>query len=133
MASNRLKIILGKLGLDAHDNGLRIITKWLRDAGHEVVYLGLYNNPKGMVRAALEEHAQVIGLSFLGGGHMAHVRQLIDHMREEKMEDLKVLVGGVIPPDEVEKLKNMGVAAVFTPGTAREDILNTINSLAEGF
>jgi methylmalonyl-CoA mutase C-terminal domain/subunit len=127
-----MKFILGKLGLDAHDNGLRIITKWLRDAGHEVVYLGLYNNPKGMVRAALEEHAQVIGLSFLGGGHIAYVQQLIDHMHQEKMEDLKVIVGGVIPADEVEKLKDMGVAAVFTPGTAKEDILTTINSLAEG-
>ncbi len=132
MTAKNVKILVGKLGLDAHDNGLRIIAKWLRDAGYEIVYLGLYNSPEGMVKAALEENVQLIGVSFLGGEHIVYTKRLMELVRKERMEDVKVIVGGVIPPDDVERLKTVGVAAAFTPGTSRMKILDVINSLIVG-
>jgi methylmalonyl-CoA mutase C-terminal domain/subunit len=129
MTAKKIKVLVGKLGLDAHDNGLRLVARWLRDAGYEVVYLGLYNSPQGMVRAALEENVQLIGVSFLGGEHMVYTTRLMDLVRQEGMEDVKVIVGGVIPPDDVKRLKTMGVSAAFTPGTSRVDILEAISSL----
>ncbi len=132
MTAKNVKILVGKLGLDAHDNGLRIIAKWLRDAGYEIVYLGLYNSPEGMVKAALEENAQLIGISFLGGEHIVYTKRLMELVRQEGMEDVKVIVGGVIPPDDVERLETMGISAAFTPGTSRMEILDVINSLIVG-
>lgn len=123
------KILLAKMGLDGHDNGIRIVSKWLMDAGYEVVYLGIYNTPQGVVRAALEENVAAIGVSFLGGEHLFYVKKLMDELNKQKVKEIKLLIGGVIPPGDETELKGMGVAAVFTPGTLREDILKTIDKI----
>lgn len=125
------RILIGKVGLDGHDNGIRIISRWLADAGFEVIYLGLYNTPEGIVKAVLQENADLIGCSFLGGGHLYYCQKLLDLLRRNGLGDRKLIVGGVIPPDEVEILKKMGVSAVFTPGTLRETILREIEMLTQ--
>ena len=130
MAQNgKKRILLGKLGLDAHDNGIVIVAKWLSDAGYEVVYLGFYNFPEQLIEIALQEDVDAIGVSFLGGEHLYYTRKLIDLMKEKDINDIKLIMGGVIPPDDVEELKRLGVAKVFTPGTLRETIIEAINDL----
>jgi len=123
------RILMGKIGLDGHDNGLRIVSKWLADAGFEVIYLGLYNTPEGMVRATLQEHADLIGCSFLGGEHLFYCQKLLHLLRQNGLQDRRVIVGGVIPPDDVKVLREMGISAIFTPGTMRETIIKKLNEL----
>lgn len=123
------RILLGKLGLDAHDNGIVIVSKWLSDAGFEVVYLGFYNFPEQLIRVALQEDVDAIGISFLGGEHLYYTRKLIDLMKEKNINDIKLIMGGVIPPDDVKELKRIGVAEVFTAGTLRATITETIKKL----
>ena len=127
--NGKKRILLGKLGLDAHDNGIVIVAKWLSDAGYEVVYLGFYNFPEQLIEIALQEDVDAIGVSFLGGEHLYYTRKLIDLMKEKDINDIKLIMGGVIPPDDVEELKRLGVAEVFTPGTLRETIIEAINDL----
>ena len=128
---NRKRILIGKIGLDGHDNGIRIVSKWLADAGFEVIYLGLYNTAKGIVQAVLQENPDLIGCSFLGGGHLFYCQKLLHLLRENSLEDKKLIVGGVIPPDDVKALKDMGVSAIFTTGTMREAVLQRVNDLVE--
>lgn len=123
------RILLGKLGLDAHDNGIVIVSKWLSDAGFEVIYLGFYNFPEQFIGVALQEDVDAIGVSFLGGEHLYYTRKLIDLMTEKDIHDIKLIIGGVIPPDDVKELKRIGVAEVFTPGTLRETITETIKEI----
>ena len=123
------RILLGKLGLDAHDNGIVIVSKWLSDAGFEVIYLGFYNFPEQFIGVALQEDVDAIGVSFLGGEHLYYTRKLIDLMTEKNIHDIKLIIGGVIPPDDVKELKRIGVAEVFTPGTLRETITETIKEI----
>jgi len=127
----RKRILVGKIGLDGHDNGIRIIAKWLADSGHEVIYLGLYNTPEGVVKAVLQENADLIGCSFLGGGHLFYCRKLLDLLRQNGLQEKRIIVGGVIPPEDVEVLKAMGVSAVFTAGTMRERVLQKVDELLE--
>ena len=129
MVSKKHRFVVGKLGLDSHDNGLRIISKWLMDSGYEVVYAGLYNSTKRIIKTAFEEDADAIGISFLGGEHLFYTDDLIKELKKDHMTDVKLVIGGVIPPDDVKSLKSMGVDAVFTPGTMRETILREINNL----
>ena len=129
--SGKKKILMGKLGLDAHDNGIVIVSKWLSDAGFEVVYLGFYNFPEQLIDAALQEDVEAIGVSFLGGEHLYYTRELIALMKEKDMNDIKLIIGGVIPPDDVAELKAIGVAEVFTPGAQRETIIKTFKDLLE--
>lgn len=129
MPSKKTRIIIGKLGLDSHDNGLRIISRWLMDSGYEVVYAGLYNTTKRIVQMALQEDADAIGISFLGGEHLYYAKDLLKELKERDMGDKKVVVGGVIPPGDVDRLKSLGVDVVFTPGTRRDIILENIHSL----
>jgi methylmalonyl-CoA mutase C-terminal domain/subunit len=123
------RILIGKIGLDGHDNGMRIVAKWLADAGFEVIYLGLYNTPEGIVKAVLQENADLIGCSFLGGEHLFYCRKLLELLHKNSLEDKKLIIGGVIPPDDVKALKEMGVSAIFTPGTMREAILRKVNEI----
>ncbi|MEW5898078.1 MAG: cobalamin-dependent protein [Bacillota bacterium] len=128
----KARVLLGKMGLDAHDNGIRIISKWLLDDGYEVIYLGLYNTPERMVKTAEEEDVRLIGVSFLGGEHLFYTRRLMELLNQKNMSDIRVMVGGVIPPDDVKALKEMGVAGVFTPGTLRDEILAQIGVITGG-
>jgi len=129
MAVQRKRMIVGKIGLDSHDNGLRIISKWLMDGGYEVIYAGLYNNTQRIVQMAIEENPDAIGISFLGGEHLFYTKQLIEELQKKDMGHVKVVIGGVIPPDDVKELKTIGADAVFTPGTPKQKILDVIESL----
>jgi methylmalonyl-CoA mutase C-terminal domain/subunit len=128
---NRKRILIGKIGLDGHDNGIRIVSKWLADAGFEVIYLGLYNTPEGVIRTVIQENADLIGCSFLGGEHLFYCKKLLHLLRENGLENKKLIVGGVIPPDDVKALKAMGVSAIFTSGTMRETIIQKVNELVK--
>lgn len=126
------RILLGKMGLDAHDNGIVIVAKWLSDAGFEVVYAGLYNTPEGLLQSAVQEGADAIGCSFLGGEHLYYARKLTGLMKEKQINHIKFILGGVIPPEDIGELKSLGVGCVFTPGTMRDTIIEAVKDLFEG-
>ena len=127
--SVKKRILLGKMGLDAHDNGIVIVAKWLLDAGFEVVYAGLYNSAESLIQTAIQEGVDAIGCSFLGGEHLFYTRRLADLMNERQVDKIKLILGGVIPPEDVDDLKRLGVAHVFTPGTLRDKIIEALNNL----
>ncbi len=126
------RIIMAKMGLDTHDNGLRIVSKWLADNGYEVIYAGVYNSADRILQMTIEENADALGLSFLGGEHLHYAGKVLSMLREHGLDNVKVFAGGIIPPADVVTLKQMGVDAVFTPGTRRADILGTIGKCFEG-
>jgi methylmalonyl-CoA mutase C-terminal domain/subunit len=127
MADDRkIRVLVAKPGLDGHDRGAKVIARALRDAGMEVIYTGLRQTPEMIVNAALQEDIDVIGLSILSGAHNAIVPRVTELMRENKMDDVLVLVGGIIPDVDVPKLKQAGVAGIFQPGTAMDDIVQFI-------
>ncbi len=124
----RIRVLVAKPGLDGHDRGAKVIARALRDAGMEVIYTGLRQTPEMIVSAALQEDVQVIGLSILSGAHNAIVPRVLELLREKKMEDVQVVVGGIIPDDDAAELKKLGVAAVFQPGASLEEIVNFLRS-----
>jgi len=123
---------LAKPGLDGHDRGAKVIARALRDAGMEVIYTGLRQTPEMIVSASLQEDVQVIGLSILSGAHNAIVPRVMDLLKQNKMDDVLVLVGGIIPDQDIEGLKKIGVAAIFQPGTAMDDIVKFIRGNVKG-
>jgi methylmalonyl-CoA mutase C-terminal domain/subunit len=123
---NRIRVLVAKPGLDGHDRGAKVIARALRDAGMEVIYTGLRQTPEMIVNAALDEDVQVIGLSILSGAHMAIVPRVLELLRERDMADVLVVVGGIIPDDDVRQLKQLGVAAVFQPGTSLQSVVDFI-------
>lgn len=125
---NRIRVLVAKPGLDGHDRGAKVIARALRDAGMEVIYTGLRQTPEMIVNAALQEDVQVIGLSILSGAHNAIVPRILELLREKEMEDVLVIVGGIIPNEDAEDLKRAGVAAVFQPGASLEEITGFIRS-----
>lgn len=120
------RIIMAKMGLDAHDNGLRIVSKWLVDAGYEVIYAGVYNSAEKILRMVLEENADAVGISFMGGEHIHYSRKLLELFKENGLTKVKLVAGGIIPPTDVNAMKDLGVDAVFTPGTQRSEILEAV-------
>jgi len=125
------RIILAKMGLDAHDNGIRIISKWLMDAGYDVIYAGLYNSPERILKMTIEENADAIGVSFLGGEHLYYSEKLSRLLKDNGIDKVKIFVGGVIPPDDVGKLNQLGIDAVFTPGAEVDFIVHTIGDILQ--
>lgn len=123
-------MLVAKPGLDGHDRGAKVIARALRDAGMEVIYTGLRQTPEMIVNAALQEDVQVIGLSILSGAHNAIVPRVIELLKQNKMEDVLLVVGGIIPDQDVESLKQGGVAAVFQPGTSMQEIVQFIRANA---
>ena len=119
--------MIAKPGLDGHDRGAKVIARALRDAGMEVIYTGLRQTPEQIAAAALQEDADVIGLSILSGAHMHICPRLMELLREKGLEHVRVLVGGIIPDVDTPKLEAMGVAAIFRPGSPMQDIVNFIN------
>ena len=117
MAERRLRVLLGKIGLDGHDRGIRMIAAWLRDSGMEVVYIGTHQTPAGVAQATIEEDTDGIGLSFLGADHVPLVRLMVEEMRKEHLGDRLLVVGGNIPKRDIAVLKEMGVDEVFPSGT----------------
>ena len=128
MAEPKIRVLVAKPGLDGHDRGAKVIARALRDAGMEVIYTGLRQTPEMIVNASLQEDVHVIGLSILSGAHKAIVPRIIELLRQNKMDDVLVIVGGIIPDQDIDSLKKDGVAAIFQPGTAMDDIINFIRS-----
>lgn len=118
MAERKIKILLGKVGLDGHDRGVRMLSTWFRNAGMEVVYLGTHNTPEAVVKAAAEEDVDVIGLSFQGGEHVPLLKVVVEEMKKAGLRDVPLIAGGNIPRQDMEPLKEMGVAAIFPAGTS---------------
>lgn len=112
-----IRVVVAKVGLDGHDRGAKIIARALRDAGMEVIYTGLHQTPEQVVEAAIQEDADAIGVSILSGAHMTLVPRIVKLLAEQDAEDVAVFCGGTIPNKDVEKLKELGVGEVFTPGT----------------
>ncbi len=129
MATDRkIRVLVAKPGLDGHDRGAKVIARALRDAGMEVIYTGLRQTPEMIVNAALQEDVDVIGLSILSGAHNAIVPRVMELLKSNKMDDVLVLVGGIIPDQDVPLLKQAGVAGIFQPGTAMDEIIQFIKS-----
>jgi methylmalonyl-CoA mutase C-terminal domain/subunit len=125
-SDQKIRVLVAKPGLDGHDRGAKVIARALRDAGMEVIYTGLRQTPEMVVNAALQEDVDVIGLSILSGAHNAIVPRVTDLLRQNKMDDVLLLVGGIIPDQDIDGLKKAGVAAIFQPGTAMDDIVKFI-------
>jgi len=122
----KIRVLVAKPGLDVHDRGAKVIARALRDAGMEVIYTGLRQTPDMVVNAALQEDVDVIGLSILSGAHNAIIPRVMELAKQNKMDDVLVLVGGIIPDQDIPALKQLGVAAVFQPGTPMDDIVKFI-------
>jgi methylmalonyl-CoA mutase, C-terminal domain len=128
MSEEKIRVLVAKPGLDGHDRGAKVIARALRDAGMEVIYTGLRQTPEMIVEAALQEDVDVIGLSILSGAHMALVPRVLDLLRGEGLGDVMLLIGGIIPDDDVPTLLEMGISGVFGPGTNTEDIVRHITT-----
>jgi methylmalonyl-CoA mutase C-terminal domain/subunit len=119
-----VRIVLAKPGLDGHDRGVKVVARALRDAGFEVIYIGLRQTPEMIVEAALQEDAQVIGLSIHSGAHMTLIPRVMEVLKAKQAEDVMVFAGGIIPDEDIEELKRLGVAAIFTPGAPLQEIVD---------
>ncbi len=122
----RPRILVGKPGLDGHDRGVKVVARALRDAGMEVIYTGLRQTPEMIVEAAMQEDVDAIGLSILSGAHMALMSRILELMADNEMMDVPVFLGGIIPNDDVPKLKELGVGGVFGPGASLEEIVTFV-------
>lgn len=128
MAEQNIRVLVAKPGLDGHDRGAKVIARALRDAGMEVIYTGLRQTPEMIVNAALQEDVHVIGLSILSGAHNTIVPRVMDLLRQNKMDDVLLIVGGIVPDQDIDSLKKAGVAAIFQPGTAMDEIIQFIRA-----
>ena len=122
-ATKPVRIVMAKVGLDGHDRGVKVVARALRDAGYEVIYTGLRQTPEMIVDAALQEDAQVIGLSLHSGAHMTLFPAVVEELKKRNATDIVVFSGGIIPEDDIAELKKLGVAEIFTPGTPLQDIV----------
>jgi methylmalonyl-CoA mutase C-terminal domain/subunit len=120
----KIRVVIAKPGLDGHDRGAKIIARALRDAGMEVIYTGLHQTPEQIVETAIQEDADAVGVSILSGAHMTLVPRIVDGLRANDAEDVLVVVGGTVPPDDAEELKALGVAEVFGPGATTGEIVD---------
>lgn len=126
--NRHLRVVLAKVGLDGHDRGIKVVARGLRDAGFHVIYAGLWQSPEAVVRAVADEDADFLGISLLSGAHMTLVPRVLQSLEAAGLADVGVIVGGIIPEDDVAKLKEMGVLGVFGPGTAIGDIVDFLRS-----
>lgn len=126
MAEPKIRVLLAKPGLDGHDRGVKVIARALRDAGMEVIYTGLRQTPEMIVNAAVQEDVQIVGLSILSGAHMTIFPRIASLMKERGLDDVLLFGGGIIPEDDIPKLKAEGVTEIFLPGASTEDIIQFI-------
>ncbi len=127
-ADHKIRVLVAKPGLDGHDRGAKIIARALRDAGMEVIYTGLRQTPEMIAEAALQEDVEVVGLSILSGAHMALVPRVLELLRANGLENVRLFVGGIVPDEDVPALKAMGVAGVFGPGTSTESVIEAVRA-----
>jgi methylmalonyl-CoA mutase C-terminal domain/subunit len=123
-----IRVVIAKVGLDGHDRGAKIIARALRDAGMEVIYTGLHQLPEQIVETVVQEDADAVGISILSGAHLTLVPRVVEGLRARGAGDVLVVVGGTIPPDDIEPLQQAGVAAVFTPGATTGDIVEFLRA-----
>ncbi len=123
MPDTKIRVLVAKPGLDGHDRGAKVIARALRDAGFEVIYTGLRQTPEMIAEAALQEDVQIIGLSVLSGAHMTLVPRIMELLKEQGQESVKVMIGGIIPDDDRPKLEALGVAGIFGPGTSTTEVI----------
>ncbi len=126
MTKDRIRVLLAKPGLDGHDRGAKVVARALRDAGMEVIYTGIRQTPDMIVEAAIQEDVDVVGLSILSGAHLELFPPVIEGLRKKGREDALVIAGGIIPEDDIPSLQQMGIRAIFGPGTWTEDIISFI-------
>ncbi len=127
MTERRLRILIAKPGLDGHDRGAKVIARALRDAGMEVIYTGLRQTPEQIVAAAVQEDVDAIGVSILSGAHLTLFPRILELMREQGLDDVPLFGGGIIPDEDIPKLKAAGVDEIFTPGATMDAIIDYIN------
>lgn len=125
--SGRIRVLVAKPGLDGHDRGIKVVARALRDAGMEVIYTGLHQTPEQIAEAALQEDVDAIGLSCLSGAHMTLFPKVVQLLREKGAGEIKVFGGGIIPDEDIPKLKEAGIAEIFTPGATTQAIVDWIN------
>jgi methylmalonyl-CoA mutase C-terminal domain/subunit len=128
MNERRIRVLVAKPGLDGHDRGAKVIARALRDAGMEVIYTGLRQTPEMIASAALQEDVDAVGISILSGAHNTLCPRIIDLLHQNGMDDTLVIVGGIVPQDDIQKLKDIGVSEIFLPGTSTEDIVKFIKT-----
>jgi methylmalonyl-CoA mutase, C-terminal domain len=128
MADKRIRVLVAKPGLDGHDRGAKIVARALRDAGMEVIYTGLRQSPEQIVSAAVQEDVDVIGISILSGAHNTILPRICELLRAQGVDDVLIVVGGIIPDEDIPALKAVGVSAVFQPGASTDAIVNFIRS-----
>ena len=129
VASIPLRILIGKVGLDGHDRGVKLIARALRDAGMEVIYTGLHQTPEQVVSTAIQEDVDAIGLSILSGAHNTLLRRILELLKERDAEDIALFGGGIIPDEDVPTLTAVGVKALFRPGTSMQEIVQFVKGL----
>lgn len=125
--TKKIRVLMAKAGLDGHDRGVKVVARALRDAGMEVIYTGLHNTPEQVVTAALQEDVDVIGVSILSGAHMTIFPRIVQLLKANQMEDVVLMGGGIIPDDDKEELKKLGVREIFGPGASTQDIVEFIH------
>ena len=126
MEGSKIRVVVAKPGLDGHDRGAKIIARALRDAGMEVIYTGLHQTPEQIAETVIQEDAHAVGLSILSGAHMTLVPRVVDLLKQQGADDVIVTVGGTIPAEDIDELKNLGVSEVFTPGASTQEIVDYI-------
>jgi len=124
--TQKIRVVIAKPGLDGHDRGAKVVARALRDAGMEVIYMGLRQSPEQIVAAAEQEDADIIGLSILSGAHLPICRRILELLKERRMDNVQVFLGGIIPSQDIQELKRLGVAEVFLPGSSTEDVVRMI-------
>jgi methylmalonyl-CoA mutase C-terminal domain/subunit len=130
MTNEKIRVVVAKPGLDGHDRGAKVIARAFRDAGFEVIYTGLRQTPEQIVNTALQEDADVVGLSVLSGAHMTLCPRIMELMKKEGLDDVMVVVGGIIPDPDIQKLKELGVSEIFQPGASTQDIVEYVRKNA---
>ena len=128
MVDERIRVVIGKPGLDGHDRGAKVVARALRDAGMEVVYTGLHQTPEQIVETVVQEDADAVGLSVLSGAHMTLFSRLAELLSERGIDDVVVFGGGIIPDEDIPELERLGVAKVFTPGATTTDIVDWVRA-----
>jgi len=126
--AGKTRVVIAKVGLDGHDRGAKVIARALRDAGMEVIYTGLHQTPEQIVETAIQEDADAVGISILSGAHMTLVPRIVAQLRERGADNVRVVVGGTIPAEDIIELKRLGVAEVFTPGAPTSEIVEFLRA-----
>ncbi len=127
-----IRVLLAKVGLDGHDRGVKVVARTLRDAGMDVVYTGLHRTPAEVVQAAIQEDVDVLGVSLLSGAHMTIIPEILKQLRDAGADDIRVVAGGVLPDEDAQELKKLGVAEVLLQDTPPDEIVSTLRQVAAG-